>query len=140
MWAIAQSITGKVIGVSDGDTIKVLYQDTQIKIRLYGIDAPEKNQDFGTKAKLFASHLVFGKDVTVRLIKKERYGRMIGEVWLLDGRSLNQELVKEGYAWWYKSFAPKDKELERLQAEARTAKKGLWVQPNPVPPWEFRKD
>ena len=65
---------------------------------------------------------------------------MIGEVWLLDGRSLNQELVKEGYAWWYKSFAPKDKELERLQAEARTAKKGLWVQPNPVPPWEFRKD
>jgi len=68
-----------------------------------------------------------------------RYRRTIGEISLPDGRNLNQEIVKAGFAWWFRRYAPEDKELERLEAEAREAKRGLWVDPEPVPPWEFRK-
>lgn len=90
---------GKVIGVSDGDTIKVLTSDkTQIKVRLYGIDCPEKNQAFGTKAKQFTSELCFKKTVEVKQVDVDRYGRIIGEIFLPDGKSLNKELVRNGFA------------------------------------------
>ena len=138
--ARGSEFSARVVGVSDGDTLTVLTADkAQHRIRLWGIDAPEANQDFGSRAKQAASGLAFGKDVTVRVRDRDRYGRTVAEVILPDGRSLNHELVKGGLAWWYRSYAPIDTELARLESEARTAKRGLWSQPNPVPPWSWRK-
>lgn len=137
-WA---DFAGKVVAVKDGDTIKVLRDGTNaVTVRLVGIDAPEKTQAFGTRAKQYASDLAFGKTVTVREAGADRYRRTLGEVILEDGRSLNQELVRAGLAWWYRQYAPKDKTLEHLEAEARKAKAGLWIDADPVPPWEYRKE
>ena len=131
--------TARVIGVSDGDTLTVLSGKTQTRIRLHGIDAPETGQDYGSRAKQVASKLVFGKLVTVRPVDKDRYGRTVAEVILPDGRSMNREMVGQGAAWWYKEFAPADGRLARLEAEAKASRRGLWNQPNPVPPWMWRK-
>jgi micrococcal nuclease len=133
---------GKVVGVSDGDTITVLTPDkTQHKIRLFGIDCPEKHQDFGQKAKQFASDMVFGKEVVVEVIDKDRYGRAVGIV-AIAGKSLNEELVRSGYAWVYNQYCKKPDLCERwrlLQEQARADKKGLWSHPDPIAPWEFRR-
>lgn len=131
--------TGKVVGVTDGDTIKVMHNGREEKVRLQGIDTPEKRQPFGTRAKQLTSHLAFGKTVTVKVTGRDQYGRTIGAVILPDGRNLNHELVKAGFAWWYRKYAPDDRLLEKLEAEARDAKAGLWRDPNPVPPWVFRR-
>lgn len=137
--ALPAEFSGKVIGVADGDTITVLDGTSQIKIRLNGVDCPEKAQAFGTKAKQFTSSLVFGQTVTIRAKEKDRYGRTVGDVVLSDGRILNHELVRSGLAWWYQKYAPSDTVLRGLEAEARAAKVGLWADPNPVAPWEFRR-
>jgi micrococcal nuclease len=84
--------------------------------------------------------LAFGKDVKVLVRDVDRYGRTVGEVILPDGRSLNRELVKAGLAWWYRHYAAHDRELERLEADARAARRGLWTDPHPIPPWEWRKE
>ena len=105
-----------------------------------GIDCPEKRQAFGNRAKQFAPALVFGKTVTVSVLDVDRYGRTVGEVILPDGRVLNHELVRAGLAWWYRKYAPDDDTLKQLEAEARQAKRGLWVEPNPMPPWAWRTD
>ncbi|MCC9166921.1 thermonuclease family protein [Pontibacter harenae] len=128
----------KVIGVKDGDTMELLQNGQSVTVRLYGVDAPEKNQDYGQRAKQFASDLVFGKEVQLIVHNKDRYGRTVGTIKLLDGRSLNEELVKNGFAWHYKAYS-KDKNLENLEADARRFKRGLWQDPNPTPPWDFRK-
>lgn len=107
-----------------------------MKVRLHGIDAPETGQDFGARAKQAASELAFGKDVTVREVNKDRYGRTVAEVILADGRSLSHEIVRAGMAWW--KYAPADQELAGLEAEAKAARRGLWAQANPTPPWEWR--
>jgi len=126
----ADEIRGKVVGIADGDTITVLdAEKVQHKIRLEGIDAPEKGQAFGTKAKEKMSELV-GE-------KKDRYGRILGNVHLGD-RLINLEMVQEGLAWHYKQYS-KAKELADAEDEARKAKKGLWGDKSPEPPWEFRK-
>lgn len=130
--------TGKVVGVSDGDTISVMHNGKAERTRLSGIDCPEKGQPFGQRAKQFTSELVFGKEVTVTVLDTDRYGRTVGEVKLLDGQVLNQELVKAGLAWWYRQYAPKDATLEHLETEAKSAKRGVWADPHPVPPWEWR--
>jgi endonuclease YncB( thermonuclease family) len=136
----AADFPAKVIGISDGDTLTVLKADrTQVKVRLHGVDAPETGQDFATRSKQATSELAFGKTVTVRPVSTDRYGRTVAEVVLPDGRSLNRELVRNGYAWWFREYAPNDRELERLEAEAREAKRGLWSQPNPIPPWDWRE-
>ena len=130
----------RVMGVTDGDTVTVLRADrTQVRVRLHGIDAPENGQDFGMKAKQALSGMAFGKDVTVREVEKDRYGRTVAEVILPDGRSLNQEMVSQGMAWWYRQYAPNDRELSRLESEAKAASRGLWSQAKPTPPWEWRK-
>jgi endonuclease YncB( thermonuclease family) len=136
----AEQFTGKVVGISDGDTISVLRESKAVKVRLYGIDAPEKAQAFGTKARQFTAALVFQKDVTVIVHATDRYGRIVGEVLLPDGRSLSQELVKAGMAWWYKPYAAKDTTLAQLEAEARAAQRGLWADAHPIPPWAWRKE
>ena len=130
--------TGKVVGVSDGDTITVLHNGRGEKIRLHGIDCPEKRQAFGNRAKQATSTLAFGKTVSLKTYGTDKYGRTIADVVLPDGKNVNQELVREGMCWWYRKFAPGDTTLERSEAEARNAKRGLWVEPNPVPPWEWR--
>ena len=101
----AQTITGKVVGVSDGDTITVLdEQKRQHKVRLEGIDAPESSQDFGQRAKQSLSDLVFGKTVTVISSKKDKYGRTLGKV-TLDGKDINQEQIDRGMAWFYRGVS-----------------------------------
>jgi endonuclease YncB( thermonuclease family) len=106
---------------------------------LHGVDTPEKAQAFGTRARQFSSALAFQQTVTVRVHDTDRYGRLVGEVVLPDGRSLNQELVRAGLAWWYRQYAPDDTTLAQLEAEARAAKRGLWADATPIPPWEWRK-
>lgn len=137
--AFAADFTGQVVGVIDGDTIDVLHNGKAERIRLTGIDCPEKGQAFGKKAKQAASELAFGKEVTVETYGQDKFRRTIGEVILPDEMNLNQELVKQGWCWWYRKYAPGNTVLEGLEKKAREAKKGLWGEPAPVPPWVYRK-
>ena len=134
------SITGKVVGVSDGDTFTILTNSKeQIKIRLYGVDCPESKQDFGTKAKQFTSTLCFGKTVTANIKNNDRYGRKIAFVILPGGKNLNKELLLAGMAWHYKHY-DKSTELALLENNARQKKIGVWSAKNPVAPWEYRQN
>ena len=128
----------KVVGVSDGDTFKVLYQENQeVKVRLGHIDAPEMGQPFGKSAKKFASDLCFGKEVKiVKQKKKDRYQRIIAEVFVGE-TNINKEIVRAGYAWHFKKYSL-DKEYDKIEAEARENKRGLWQDKNPVAPWTWR--
>ncbi len=134
---LAADFTGRVVGVSDGDTITVLHNGKGERIRLHGIDCPEKRQAFGNRAKQFTSNLVFAKTVTVQAVDRDRYGRTVGVVLLPDGRSLNHELVRAGFAWMYRRYT-NDQSLSDLEEEARVARRGLWADPHAVPPWEWR--
>jgi endonuclease YncB( thermonuclease family) len=134
----AEEFRALVVGVTDGDTITVLRDGRHEALRLHGIDAPEKRQAFGERAKQFTSDLVFGKTVVVRVGGRDRYGRTIADVFLRDGRSVNQEVVRAGYAWQYRRYSG-DQRLAVLEAEARAAFRGLWADPNPEPPWEWRQ-
>lgn len=130
----------KVIGVTDGDTIKVLRTGNEnIKIRLAGIDCPERKQPWGTKAKQAASDLVAGQTVTIKVIDVDRYGRTVGRVFV-DGVNMNRALVEGGHCWAYARYV-KDKVLFTLQDEAQAAKRGLWSLPEAerVQPWKWRR-
>ncbi|WP_299823987.1 thermonuclease family protein [uncultured Pontibacter sp.] len=129
----------KVVGVKDGDTIVLLRNGEEVTVRLYGVDTPEKNQAYGQRAKQYTSDLVFGKQVRLIVNNKDRYGRTVGTVILPDGKSLNEELVKNGFAWHYKAYS-KDASLANAEADARRFKRGLWADANPVAPWDFRKN
>ena len=131
--------TGSVVGVLDGDTIEVLHNSRPERIRLSGIDCPEKGQAYGQKAKHAASALVFGKEVTLQTYGTDKYGRTLADMLLPDGTNVNHALVKDGWCWWYRKYAPGDVELERLEIEAREAKKGLWQDSAFIPPWVYRK-
>jgi endonuclease YncB( thermonuclease family) len=135
----AADFTGKVVRVLDGDTIGILHNQHPEHIRLNGIDCPEKGQAYGTRAKQATSELVFGKEVTLHTFGKDKYGRTIADVILPDETNVNYTLVEEGWCWWYRKYAPGDTVLEQLEADAREAKRGLWADPYPVPPWEWRK-
>jgi len=132
-----QTFSAKVVGVSDGDTVTVLLGQETFKIRLNGIDCPESKQAFGTQAKQFASDMVFGKTVTVKVYDKDRYGRLVADI-IIGEKNLNRELVKAGLAWHYKAYS-KDQSLAQLEQEARQARRGLWADKAPVAPWEFRR-
>ncbi len=137
--ASAESLTGKVVSVADGDTVTVLAGQTPIKVRLHGVDAPEKAQAFGEKAKDFTARLVLGQPVRVEVVGRDKYGRTVGTVQLVSPpRCLNEELVKAGLAWWYRQYAPKDQKLAALEEEARKARRGLWAEARPLAPWAFR--
>ena len=138
-WTLhAASFSGRVVAVSDGDTIRVMHGGLAEPVRLWGIDCPEQGQPFGTRARQFTGDLAFGKDVKVIVREVDRYRRMVGEIFLPDGRNLSRELVRAGLAWWYRPYARGDRELERLEREARAARRGLWADAHPVPPWEWR--
>jgi endonuclease YncB( thermonuclease family) len=136
--ARAETFPGRVVGVSAGDTITVLREGRGVKIRLQGIDAPEKDQAFGSRARQLTSSLAFGKQVTVRVSSTDRYGRIVAWVYLPGGACLNEELLKAGLAWHYKQY-DRSPRLAALEAEARAARRGLWVEASPTPPWSFRQ-
>jgi micrococcal nuclease len=135
----AEPFTGTVVGISDGDTLSVLREGKAVKVRLHGVDTPERAQAFGTQARQFTSAFAFQQTVTVEVRQTDRYGRLVGDVLLPDGRILNQALVQAGMAWWYRPYAPNDLLLAQLEAEARAAKRGLWAEAHPIPPWQWRK-
>jgi len=146
-------INGKVVAVTDGDTIKVLDDNRQQhKVRLSGIDAPEKSQPFGRASREHLTAMVAGKDVHVETSKNDRYGRVLGKVWVQPrdcpgcGKTLNANhaQILSGMAWWYRNYAkdqsPEDQALYKSAVnEARKRKLGLWSEPNPVPPWVWRR-
>lgn len=131
------SFTAEVIHVIDGDTVDVLVVNQPIRIRLAGIDAPEKGQAFGTKARKVLSDMVKNKRVTVVEVDKDQYQRMVAII-KLDDLNINQEMVRQGMAWVYTNYN-QDYNLPLLEAKARANKTGLWSQANPVPPWLYRK-
>lgn len=130
-------ISGKVVGVHDGDTFTMLVGHTQLKVRLHGIDCPEKKQDYGTVAQKFASDKIFGKVVSVSISDTDRYGRLIGTVHL-NGATLNEMLLRDGLAWHYCKY-DKSERWHRIQDSAYKAGIGLWSMKAPIAPWEFRK-
>lgn len=143
--ACADTLQGRVVGVADGDTVTVLdASDTQHKIRLAGIDAPEKKQPFGQVSKQSLSDLVYDKTVQVDWTKTDRYGRIVGKV-VVNKLDANLEQVKRGLAWHYTKYQKEQPFEDRLnylhaQVVAKAAKLGLWVEPSPVAPWDWRKD
>lgn len=132
----ADVFNGKCVAVTDGDTVGVLRDGKEVRIRLDGIDCPESNQDFGTRAKQFTSSIVFGKEVQVTVKDVDRYGRLVCRI-VCDGKDLSLELVKAGLAWHYKQYSS-DSVLAAAEDAARELKRGLWSIPNPVAPWDFR--
>lgn len=144
-YARAATLVGEVVGVADGDTITVLDANhIQFKIRLAGIDAPEKKQSFGQASKKSLSALVYSKVVTVEWHKLDRYQRIVGKVFVND-MNANLEQVKRGMAWYYKKYQNElvlDDRLDYLHAHeaAKICRSGLWVDDDPVAPWDFRKN
>ena len=134
----AEEIAGRVVRVADGDTITVLSTPaTQHKIRLHGIDAPEKKQPFGRAAGRFLSGLVANREVRVSYTKRDRYGRIVGIVFL-DGRDVNLEMLKAGMAWHYKKY-DSTPAYAQAESEARAARRGLWQDKSSIEPESFRK-
>ena len=128
---------GTVVRIVDGDTLVLLVDQEQLKIRLADIDTPERKQPFGTKAKQALSDLAFSEQVSVAEIAKDRYGRIIGRVYVGDV-DVNRDLVAQGFAWVFRRYS-NDAELLELEAEAKQKGLGLWANPNPIPPWEWRR-
>lgn len=141
--SFAQSLSGRVAGIADGDTITILTDPKQqVKVRINGIDAPEKGQAFGQASKEHLSRLVFGRVVTVESNKRDRYRRRVGKV-LIDSIDVGLAQVSDGFAWHYREYereqSPEDRRAyAEAETEARQAQRGLWRDASPVPPWEFR--
>lgn len=130
---------GKVISIADGDTFTILGPDNQQeRVRLYGIDCPEKNQPFGQVARKRLSALVFGKPVRLESRGRDRYKRVLALVWVNDTVLVNTQLLREGLAWHYDRYDD-DPRWEALEQAARLSKVGLWSEPGPVEPWNLRK-
>jgi len=142
--AHAETLSGRVVGIADGDTITILdAANQQHKIRLAGIDAPEKKQPFGERSKQHLSDLVFNKQVTVEWNKLDRYGRTVGKI-LVSGVDTNLEQIRAGMAWWYEKYrkeqSPADQRLyDQAEQQARARRVGLWHDQDPIPPWDWRK-
>jgi micrococcal nuclease len=129
--------TGRVVAVADGDTATVLAAgNVQHKVRLHGIDAPETRQPFGARGREELAGLVHGKTVTVRPVDRDRYGRTVARI-EVDGTDVNLAMVAAGLAWHYTRFSD-DQALAGAEAAARRARRGLWADREPVPPWEWR--
>lgn len=141
----AQELVGRVVSVSDGDTVKVLDStNTQYKVRLSGIDAPEKSQPFGRRSKESLSSLVINQRVTVEWNKRDRYGRIVGKIITPKGTDANLEQIKRGMAWHYKQYEKEQPLADRAayaaaELVAKESQEGLWQELRPVPPWEYRR-
>ena len=142
--SFADQLIGKVIKVTDGDTVNVLTSENEThKIRLSGIDAPEKKQAFGNKSKQVLTDLIYGKTVSVEFNKLDKYQREVGKI-MFNGQDVNLRQIKLGLAWHYKKYE-KEQDVEdrsiyaNAEYIAQVVKAGLWGDNNPVPPWDFRK-
>lgn len=141
--AQAATLTGRVIKIADGDTLTILdAQNQQFKIRMAGIDAPEKKQPFGERSKQNLARLTFNRQVSVDWEKTDRYHRIVGKI-LVNGNDVNIQQIRAGLAWWYEKYRKEQSSADQRQyAEAeqlaRRQKVGLWQEPNPTPPWEWR--
>jgi endonuclease YncB( thermonuclease family) len=132
-------LTGKVVRIADGDTVSILDKtNTQHKIRLYGIDTPERDQPYGKVAKRALAQLVDGKMVGIVVIETDRYGRTVGTLYR-DGININVAMIAGGHAWWYQHYARNERKLAESEQQARRQRLGLWAEPNPVPPWKWRR-
>ena len=138
--AHAEMIAGRIVGVYDGDSLRVTQEGNSVRVRLYGVDCPELKQSGGTEARALARRLAFGRFLLIETKGRDRYGRTIGRVFLLSGNTLASELVKAGACWWYERYAPADATLAELEAEARAAQRGLWADRSPTPPWKWRRE
>jgi endonuclease YncB( thermonuclease family) len=128
----------RVVAVFDGDTIDVMWDRQTTRIRLHGVDSPELGQAFCQRAKEFTSDLAFAEDVSIEIRDYDQYGRTVAEVFLPDGRSLNLALLEAGLAWHYKRYS-QDPEFAAAEEAARAAGRGLWIDANPTPPWDWRR-
>lgn len=135
------TLTAKVIGIKDGDTVVVLDSlNNQITLRLAEVDCPEKNQPFGTKAKQFTSDQVYLKTIKYVITDTDRYGRSIAMIYYdSDNKYLSAEIIKAGMGWHYKRYST-SKELANLEISAKKNKKGLWIDNNPIEPSAWRKN
>ena len=139
----AATLTGTVVGISDGDTIKVLDSNKkEHKIRLMGIDAPEKKQEFGNESKKALSNYIYQKEVTVEYKKQDRYKRKVGKV-IFEGKDICLAMIELGMAWHYKDYEKEQSKLDRdlysnAEIKAREEKIGIWQASNPIAPSEFR--
>ena len=137
--AHGETINGRVVGISDGDTLTVLdASNTQFKIRLAAIDAPEKAQPFGQRGKQKLSDLCYGKNASVKVVSTDRYGRTVGDI-VCAGINANQAMIQSGLAWVYRKYDKGHEHLYAIEEEARNARHGLWTDPNPIAPWDWRK-
>lgn len=132
------AIHGTVTAVYDGDTVTVEDDCGETyQLRLHGIDAPERKQDYGNMARLALSGMVLTKRVSICHTSRDRYGRMVGRLYV-DGRDVNCAMVRNGHAWHYTKYAPADSELGNAQEFARRNRLGIWSVPDPTPPWTYR--
>ncbi|MGD9332580.1 MAG: thermonuclease family protein [Desulfobacterales bacterium] len=132
-------IAARVIGVTDGDSVIVLEDgNNRVKIRLHGVDCPEIGQASGAEAKNFTSGLSFGKAIEYRLVGIDKFGSTVATVYLDDGRELNLEIIKAGLGWYEKRYL-KRPDYADAEAQARKDKIGLWADPDPLSPWEWRR-
>jgi len=134
----ARANSGRVVGVIDGDTVDVLFDKTPTRIRLSDIDAPERRQAFGNRARQKLSELIFNRTVKVKESAIDRYGRVVARLYRDDGVDINAEMVRLGFAWVYRKYS-KDASILTLEEEARAERRGLWADADPTPPWEFRR-
>jgi endonuclease YncB( thermonuclease family) len=145
LWFLAASpatapLTGQVVAVQDGDTLSVQTGSSLYKVRLSDVDAPEMSQVFGKQAREFTRGRVLGRRVWVNVLFIDMHDRQVGEVITDDGRLLNEELVHAGLAWYYRVNPRRNERLQRLEHDAFSKKLGLWVEKEPLPPWEFRRE
>ena len=132
-----ERFAGRVVGITDGDTISVMREGRSVRVRLEGIDCPERGQDFGQRAKQFTSEMAFGKDAVVEVRDVNRYGRLVARV-SVGGEDVSLALLRSGLAWHYTKYS-RDPKLAEAEIAAKAAKLGLWSRPAPTPPWEFRQ-
>ena len=134
----AEELHGTVTDVYDGDTCTLMADDQKYRIRFYGIDAPEIKQDGGIVARERLRHKILNKNVRIEVVDQDRYGRTVGKVFL-GTRYINLEMAAEGTVWYYQAYAKKARDLRDASEMARKRKWGIWRNPDPQPPWEFRK-
>jgi len=136
--AVAGEITGRIVTVPAGDRLRVASAGAVITVRLAGVACPEKGQPYAEEARRFTSDLALHTVVKVTVTDRDRAGHATGEVTLMDGKSLNREVLRAGYGWWHEHTS-KDETLRGTEEEARRERRGLWADPDPLPPWEFQR-
>lgn len=130
----------RAVNIADGDTFTLLYPDNhREKVRLYGVDSPERSQAYGTAARIALGEMLEGHFVIVKEMDKDRYGRMVAIAYLDDGTCINEALLQQGFAWHFTAY-DKNPDWSKMEKEARAQKRGLWADKNPTPPWQYRKE